>query len=371
MPTLLRAVLVLLAVATAAVLAAWLVDAVVSTTAGRRDSRVLTAVRRSCRRPFRATLVTGSLLVATAYAGLHPSARTTTSHALKVLTVAAAAWLVVKAVFIAEDAAVTRVPIDVTDNRRARKVRTQIRMLRRLTAAVVVFLAIGFALMTLPGFKTVGASLLASAGFLGVVAGLAAQTTLGNVFAGLQLAFTDAIRLGDVVVVEQEWGRVEEITLTYVVLALWDERRLVLPTSYFTSTPFQNWTRTESRVLGEVTLHVDYAAPVEQMRHEAHRIVESSPLWDGKDWVLQVVDSTPTSVVVRVLASAVDAPTAWDLRCEIREKLLAWLQRTHPQGLPHVRLVSQDASPFDPYPTRRDTDVTEADTGRSQFSTER
>lgn len=368
MPPLLRALLTLAAVAVGALVLAWLIDVVVRTAAARRQGRLLTAIRRSCRRPFRATVLTGSLLIANAYAGLPVTARTPVGHALRVLTVAAAAWLVVKVVFIAEDAAVTRVPVDVTDNRRARKVRTQIRLLRRFTAAVVVFLAIGFALMTLPGFRTVGASLLASAGFLGVVAGLAAQTTLGNVFAGLQLAFTDALRLDDVVVVENEWGRVEEITLTYVVLALWDERRLVLPTSYFTTTPFQNWTRTESRVLGEVTLHVDYAAPVEEMREEAHRIVAQSPLWDGKDWVLQVVETTPTTVVVRVLASAADAPSAWDLRCEIREKLLAWLQRTHPQGLPHVRLVSQDATPFDPYPTRRDTDVTAADAGRSQFS---
>ena len=226
--------------------------------------------------------------------------------------------------------------------------------------------AVATALLSLPGLKGAGASLLASAGFLSVVAGLAAQTTLGNVFAGLQLTFTDAMRLDDVIVVEDEWGRVEEITLTYVVLALWDERRLVLPTSWFTSHPFQNWTRIESRVLGEVVLHLDYAVPVGALREQARAIVEQSPLWDRHDWVLQVVDSTPSTMVVWVLASAADAPSSYDLRCEIREKLLGWVQAEHPQGLPHLRVASTDAEPYDPYPTKRQADVREP--GRSAFS---
>ena len=360
--------LVLLAAALAAYVVAAVTDRVVGVVAARRDGQLLPVMRRTCRRPFAATIVTCTLLVASGQAGLPPRVQPSVQHLLEVLALAAGAWLFVKAVFIAEDAAFIRVRVDVTNNRRARKVRTQIRLLRRLTAAVVVVIAAGFALMTLPGFRAVGTSLLASAGFLGVVAGLAAQTTLGNVFAGLQLAFTDALRLDDVIVVEEEWGRVEEITLTNVVLALWDERRLVLPTSYFTTTPFQNWTRTESRVLGEVVLHVDYAAPVEELRKEAHRIIEASPLWDRKDWVLQVVETTPTTMMLRVLASAADAPSSWDLRCEVREKLVGWLQREHPQALPHVRLTQSDASPYDPYPTRRDADVTAADSGRSQFS---
>lgn len=212
-----------------------------------------------------------------------------------------------------------------------------------VVAAVVTVVALAVVLMTFSAAWAAGASLLPSARVLGIVAGVAAQTTLGNVFAGLQLAFTDALRLDDVMVVQDEWGRVEDVTLTYVVLALWDERRLVLPTSYFTTTPFQNWTRTGSRVLGEVLVHVDYSTPVEPVRQAAQRIVEGTPLWDRRDWVLQVVDTTPSTMVIRVLASAADAPSAYDLRCEVPEKLMDYLQASHPAALPRVRLTEQPA----------------------------
>jgi small-conductance mechanosensitive channel len=191
--------------------------------------------------------------------------------------------------------------------------------------------------MTFAQLRTLGASLLASAGILGVIAGLAAQTTLTNVFAGIQLALTDSLRFDDVVVVEDEWGRIEEMTLTYVVVHLWDERRLVLPTTYFTKNPFQNWTRNETRVLGAVLLHLDYRTPVDAIRTETQRLVEASPLWDQRDWVVQVVDSTPTTMVVRVLASAADAPSSWDLRCELREKLIDFMKVNHPECLPQAR----------------------------------
>jgi small-conductance mechanosensitive channel len=163
----------------------------------------------------------------------------------------------------------------------------------------------------------------------------------------MRLAFSDEIRIDDVVVVEGEWGRVEELTLTYVVVHLWDERRLVLPTTYFTQKPFQNWTRHEARVLGSVLLHVDYGLPVGPVRAELRRILEGSTLWDGRDWVLQVVDTTPTTMVLRALMSAVDGPTSWDLRCEVREELLAYLAREHPDRLPRVR------AELDPPPVTR------------------
>jgi small-conductance mechanosensitive channel len=162
------------------------------------------------------------------------------------------------------------------------------------------------------------------------------------VFAGLQLALTDALRLDDVVVVENEWGRVEELTLTHVVLRLWDERRLVLPTNYFTNSPFQNWTRNESRVTGSIFLHVDYAAPMGELRAEARRIIESSPLWDRREWVLQVVDVTPWTKVIRILASAADAPSSWDLRCEVREHMIDYLSAQSPESLPHLDHASPD-----------------------------
>lgn len=362
------AVGVLAVTVVASLLVAELVDLVLRIVCRFRWRRVLGALRLTCRAPFAATLVAASLRVAVTRVGFSPGVVAPLRHALVVATLLAGAWLTVRVAFVAEDATFSRLDVDVRDNRRARRRRTQVRLLRRLTAALVISVAAASVLLSLPGMKGAGASLLASAGLLSVVAGLAAQTTLGNVFAGVQLAFTDAMRLGDVIVVEEEWGRVEEITLTYVVLALWDERRLVLPTSWFTTHPFQNWTRTESRVLGEVLLHLDYAVPVEELRAEAGRIVDQSPLWDRRDWVLQVVDSTPSTMVVRVLASAADAPSSWDLRCEIREKLLGWVQSQHSQGLPHLRLSTASAEPYDPYPTGRSTDMTAPGQGRSTFN---
>ena len=334
---------------------------------GRLRSRVFVdALHHACHRPWSGLLVLVAVRVALPHAGLPEAGERGVRAGLRPLLIAVLAWLVVKVVFVVEDAVFHKVRTDVQDNRRARRLRTQMAMLRRLTALLVVVVAVGAILTTFEQVRLLGTSLLASAGVLGVVAGVAAQSTLGNVFAGLQLAFTDAIRLEDAVVVEQEWGWVEELTLTYVVVHLWDERRLVLPTCWFTTHPFQNWTRKQSRVLGEVTLHLDHSTPVEEVRKEAHRIVEASPLWDRQAWVVQVVDTTPSTIVVRVLASSVDAPTSFDLRCELREKLLAFLRDAHPGGLPRLR--AETVEPVDPYPASRDRDVTVPGRGRSQFS---
>jgi hypothetical protein len=192
-------------------------------------------------------------------------------------------------------------------------------------------------LLTFPSARAAGTSILAGAGVLSIVAGLAAQASLANVIAGLQLAFTDAIRVDDVVVVEEEWGRIEEITLTYVVVHVWDDRRMVLPSTYFTTTPFQNWTRTESAVLGGVEIDVDWTVPFDAMRAELERLLDGNELWDHRVQVLQVTDAIGSVVRVRALVSAKDGPTLFDLRCLVREGLVAWLQREHPGGLPKVR----------------------------------
>jgi small-conductance mechanosensitive channel len=268
-------------------------------------------------------------------------------HMLLLVLLGATAWLVVKMLFVAEDIALQWLRVDVADNRRARRARTQVGVLRRLTALAVSVCAAAAALMTFDQLRTLGASLLLSASVVGAMAGFAAQATLSNVFAGLQLALTDALRFDDVVVVNGEWGRVEELTLTHVVLRLWDERRMVLPTTYFTTNPFQNWTRNEARILGAVELHVDYGAPLGEMRTEARRLVEVSPLWDRREWVLQVVDSTPWTMVVRVLASAADAASSWDLRCELRENLIAFLRVHHPYALPRSNLPATNGPSTD------------------------
>ncbi|MFC0005379.1 mechanosensitive ion channel family protein [Micromonospora siamensis] len=265
-------------------------------------------------------------------------------HTLVLAVVAAVAWLVASLLVVVEDTALARFRTDVPNNRHARRVRTQVVLLRRLTIAVIVVLAVGVMLMTFPAVRGIGAGVLTSAGVFGVVAALAAQSLLGNVFAGLQLAFSDAVRLDDVVVVEGEWGRIEELTLSYVVVQIWDDRRLILPTSYFTSTPFQNWTRTEAAVLGTAEFDLDWSIPVQAMREELRRLVESTELWDGRVCVLQVTDATGGMIKVRALVSAADAGSLWDLRCLVREHLAAWVRDHRPTALPRLRTELGDAS---------------------------
>ena len=241
--------------------------------------------------------------------------------------IAVCGWLLAVFAFVMQDLTLARFPIDVADNRRARRVRTQVILLRRLTVAAIITLVIASMLLSLPGRRQFGATILASAGVLGIVAGLAAQSSLSNLFAGLQLAFTDAIRVDDVVVVEKEWGRIEEITLTYVVVHLWDDRRMILPSTYFTTTPFQNWTRKESAVLGAVELDVDWTVPLAPLRAALDRALEASTIWDGRVGILQVTDAVGSFVRLRVLVSGIDGPTVFDLRCEVREALVDYLQR--------------------------------------------
>ncbi|KAA2246235.1 mechanosensitive ion channel family protein [Solihabitans fulvus] len=258
--------------------------------------------------------------------------------------IAAGAWLVATLLMVIEDAALTRVRTDVQDNRHARRVHTQVTLLRRITVAVVAIIALGAMLMTFPSARAAGASVLASAGVIGAIAALAAQSLLGNVFAGMQIAFSDAIRLDDVVIVEKEWGRIEDITLTYIVVHLWDDRRLVLPTSYFMSHPFQNWTRKESALLGAVELDLDWSVPVEQLRQELRRVLEGNVLWDNRVCVLQATDIVGGMVRLRALVSAADAPRLWDLRCLVREKLLVWTREQHPSALPRMRVEQASQS---------------------------
>jgi small-conductance mechanosensitive channel len=307
-----------------------------------RRKQFLLSIDRRCRWPWVAMLTTSAALSVSPQANVHGTADDALRHCLVIAVIASVTWFMVRVARSIEDVVLARLPIDVADNRRVRKVRTQVQVLGHMIVAVLVVLGAATALMTFERMRTLGTSLLASAGVAGIVGGLAAQSVLGNMFAGLQLAFTDALRVDDVVVVNDEWGRVEELTLTYVVLHLWDERRLVLPTTYFTTQPFQNWTRTSARNLGSVYLYLDYRTPVDELRAEAERIVTSSSLWDQQAWTLQVTDATERTIQVRVLASATDAGRAFDLRCEIREKLLGWIRDNHPEALPVTR-VSADA----------------------------
>lgn len=259
------------------------------------------------------------------------------AHAVGIALIAAVAWLIVRLTYVLEDVVVDRYRAAVDDDLRMRRMQTQIRVLRKITVVVVAVVAVALALLTFAQVRAVGASLLASAGLVGLVAGLAARPTVTNLVAGAQLAITQPIRLEDVVVVDGQWGRIEEITLTYVVVRVWDLRRLVLPISYFTSTPFENWTRSSTNLIGAVHLEVDYTTPVERVRAELERIVAATPRWDGKTWNLQVTQAGTQTLQLRALISAADSPTLWDLRCEVREHLVAFLQRELPECLPRVR----------------------------------
>lgn len=223
----------------------------------------------------------------------------------------------------------------------ARRRRTQLLVIHRLVLVTIAILALGTVLFTFPEMRAVGASLLASAGIVSIIAGLAAQSILGNLIAGVQIAFTDAIRVGDVVVVEGEWGRIGEINLSYVVVYIWDERRLVVPCNYFTTTPIETWTRRSDKILGTVFMDLDWRVPMAEVRAEFQRIVEESPYWDGRSSSALVTDSQGGFVTVRFVMSAKNSSDQWDIRCEVREQMMTWLQRTHPEALPLTRVAME------------------------------
>lgn len=260
---------------------------------------------------------------------------------LGMLFIVGIAWLLIAMTQVLADWVALRFPVDVTENLQARRIRTQAQIFRRTASTIIAGLAIALILLKIPGVENVGASLLASAGIAGIVVGMAARPALSNLLASLQLALTQPIRLDDVVIVEGEWGRIEEITNTYVVVKIWDLRRLVVPLSHFIEHPFQNWTRSTSKVLGTVFVSVDYTMPIESVREALHRILQSSSLWDGEVWNLQVVESTDRTLQLRALMSASDAGKAWDLRCYVREHLVRYLCDEHSSHLPRTRAELQ------------------------------
>lgn len=268
------------------------------------------------------------------------------SRLVSIAAIGALAWLLIGLVQFTADLALARNPIDMRDNRLARKLQTQTQIMRRLAIALIVVVAIGAALLTFDSVRAIGASVLASAGIASIVAGLAAQSVLANMFAGIQLVFSDALRVDDVIVAEGEWGKVGEITLSYVVLDLWDDRRLVLPCTYFTTTPYQNWTRHGSELLGSVELDLDWRVSPQQMREHLAAILEDTPLYDGRANVLQVTEATGGYVRVRILVTAADAPTLFDLRCYVREAMVLWIQSVLPDAAPTQRvLVTEQGAP--------------------------
>jgi small-conductance mechanosensitive channel len=264
-------------------------------------------------------------------------------NGVSMLLVAAIAYVLYRIVDAACDLLLERYRLDVPDNREARAVHTQVTVLRKVAVSAIVLFGFAAMLMVFEQVRQIGATILASAGVAGIVIGFAAQRSLGMLLAGFQIALTQPIRIDDVVIVEGEWGRIEEITLTYVVVNIWDQRRLVVPVNWFLEKPFQNWTRTTIELLCTVEIYVDYNFPIERLREELTRILNASKYWDRRVNVLQVTDAREHTVQVRALASAGNAGAAWDLRCEVREGLLKFLQEEHPESLPRLRLVRGEA----------------------------
>lgn len=243
------------------------------------------------------------------------------------------AWLALRVVQIVEERLLGKFASEGVDDRRDRKIRTQTILLRRVIQAAIIVIAVSVILLTIPQVRAVGAGLLASAGVISVVAGLAVQSTLTNVFAGIQLAFTDAIRVGDVVIADEVYGTIEDITLSYVVVKIWDGRRVIYPSSHFTTTPFENWTRTGSALSGTVEIDVDWRAPVNAARDRLKALLESTELWDGKDSSIQVSEALNGTMKLWVAVSARNAGDLWDLRCLVREDLVTFLRSEHPEAL--------------------------------------
>jgi len=310
---------------------------------GRTPDRILSTLMSSWRRPLKILFLIVWVRLAVPLFGGPELLITLVNYGFAVALIGAIAWLIIRTTDILEDLVLSRYRIDVKDNLEARKIHTQIRFLKRVIVITVFVVALASMLMLFQKVRQFGASILASAGVMGIVAGLAAQRSIANLLVGIQIAITQPIRVDDVVIVENEWGQIEEITSTYVVVRIWDLRRLILPITYFTEKPFQNWTRTSADLIGTVYLYADYTIPVEEVRQELYRIVKDSELWDGKVWALQVTDAKQRTIELRAIVSAANASAAWNLRCEVRERLIIFIQKNYPESLPKFRAeLSQD-----------------------------
>jgi len=291
--------------------------------------------------PFRLLITVISLNIAQGFTYFQSLNNFYVNKIMFILLIMALAMLLVKITEFIRDALYERFDIMTANNLSERKIRTQIDFIQKVSSVLIIFLAISAILMSFTRVRELGTSLIASAGIASVIIGFAAQKSIANLLAGLQIAFTQPIRYDDVVIVENEWGRVEEITLTYVVIRIWDSRRLIVPISYFLEKPFQNWTRSSADLLGTVFLNTDYSLPVEAIRAELNNILadpDVKKLWDGRTSVVQVTDATENTMQVRILVSAANSGNAFDLRCIIRERIIAYILRNYPTALPKHRL---------------------------------
>ncbi|MCH5675456.1 mechanosensitive ion channel family protein [Streptomyces gilvus] len=326
----------------------WATDQLLRKADGRHSETPLWGLLRRGRTPYQLVLCAALLRGSYDQARLLREHRVAVGQFLTLVLIGAAAWLVIRIAAAVVETSYSRYARAHHDAARVRRVRTQVSLIMRVVSAVVGVVAVAAMLLTFPAMRAAGASLLASAGILGIVAGVAAQSTLGNMFAGLQIAFGDMVRLGDTVVVDGEWGTVEEITLTFLTVRTWDERRITMPVSYFTSKPFENWSRGSNQMTGIVYWHLDHSAPVEAMRERLRDILRECPAWDGRAHNLVVTDSTPNTIQVRALVTAKDADDIWTVRVAVREQMLSWLCAEHPYALPRVNTADAALPPSRP-----------------------
>ncbi|MFF5446307.1 mechanosensitive ion channel family protein [Streptomyces sp. NPDC012888] len=327
----------------------WLTDLLLRRADARHPETPLWHMLRRCRTSLRVLLLAALLRAAYARTEWRPlrEHETAVGRILTLVLIGAGAWFVVRVASAVVESSYARYALGTRDPSRVRRVRTQVTLIMRIVTAVVAVVAAAAMLLTFPDFRAVGTSVLASAGIIGIVAGVAAQSTLGNLFAGFQIAFGDMVRIGDTVVVNGEWGVVEEVTLTFLAVRTWDERRITMPVSYFTSRPFENWSRGGIQMTGTVFLHCDHTVPVPLMREKLKEILDDCDTWDGRGWDLAVTDTTPTTVVIRAIVTAKDPDDLWTTRCAVRERLVAWLAEKHPYALPRVSTSAAAPAPYE------------------------
>lgn len=328
----------------AALLSRFITDRILMRVPGAKRGALVRSFTKALRRPVRLTVVILAVSVALPASGLHGNLQESVAHLLLISFVAVMGYGILATIRVISDAYLTRfAQADQDDDILARKHATQVRLLRRVAEILIGILTIGAELMTFEPVREYGLSLFASAGAASLIAGLAARPILANLFAGVQIAMTQPIRMGDLIAFQGDWTWVEEITSTYVVLRSWDWRRRIVPIAYFLDTPFENWTYNSAELIGAVYLFVDYRAPVEKIRSKLEEIVRACPQWTGKDFSAQVSDCTAQTMTIRVTASARTAIRSWDLRCEIREKIIRWMCEECPQALPRNRFAMTPA----------------------------
>ncbi|TGB14072.1 mechanosensitive ion channel family protein [Streptomyces sp. MZ04] len=332
----------------------WLADVLLRRADARHPDAPVWGLLRRCRLPLQVVLCVALLRGSYDQAQIAEDHSAGIGRTLTLVLIGSMAWLLVRIAAAVVEASYARYAASHHDPARVRRVRTQVTLIQRVVTAIVCVVAIGAMLLTFPAMQAAGTSLLASAGVLGIVAGVAAQSTLGNLFAGLQIAFGDMVRLGDTVVVDGECGTIDEITLTFLTVRTWDERRITMPVSYFTSKPFENWSRGGSQMTGTVFFQLDHTAPVQEMREKLRDVLRECGAWDGRDWGLAVTDTTPNTIQVRALVTAKDADDIWTVRVTVREQLIRWLTEEHPYALPRVNTAWAELPPDDdrPHPSQ-------------------